>query len=137
MAYFIIREYDNIDGITVSSSAETLYYIQRGVYSDLENMQNNMQEFENYIYNVEDNMYYTYIGISSTKENATKIQEYYKKIGYETIIKEKITDNEDFIKVLKQYDELLNSVENDESIKVICNQILSKYEELLNGEYNN
>ena len=135
MAYFLISGYDHADSITVSKNAETVYYVQRGVYSTKENMKNNMVDFENYIYNVEDNMYYTYIGISINKKNAEKIQGYYKEKGYDTYIKEKVTDNNGFITVLKQYDELLSKTKDDNTIVVICNQVLAKYEELVNNEY--
>ena len=131
MAYFIIKQYEGMHSLAVSSNAEGLYYIQRGVYSDIENMENNMKEFTDYIYNVEDNEYHTYIGITTSKENALKIQNYYKSIGYETVLVEKITDNKEFTDILKQYDELLNKTEDNESIKVICNQVLAKYEELV------
>ena len=94
-----------------------------------------MQEFTHYIYNVEDNMYYTYIGITKNKKNAEKIKEHYKNKGYDTYIKEKITDNKKFLTVLGQYDELLSKTNEEETIAVICNQVLSKYEELVNNEY--
>lgn len=131
MAYFIIKQYENMPALAVSAQAENLYYIQRGVYSDLDNMKKNMQDFTQYIYNVENNQYYAYIGITTSKENALKIQNYYKSVGYDTFLKEKITDNEEFINILKQYDELLSKTEDNESIKVICNQVLAKYEELV------
>ena len=131
MAYFIIKQYEEMPALAVSSEAETLYYIQKGVYSDLDNMKNNMKEFSHYIYNVEDNQYYAYIGVTTNKDNALKIQNYYKSIGYETFLKDKITDNEDFINVLRQYDELLAKTNDNESIKTICNQVLAKYEELV------
>ena len=131
MAYFIIKQYEEMPALAVSSDAETLYYIQRGVYSDLDNMKNNMKEFSHYIYNVEDNQYYAYIGVTTNKDNAVKIQNYYKSIGYETFLKDKVTDNEDFINVLRQYDELLAKTNDNESIKTICNQVLAKYEELV------
>ena len=131
MAYFIIRQYEDMPALAVSSEAETLYYIQRGVYSDMDSMQDGMKDFTHYIYNVEDNQYYVYIGITTNKENALKIQNYYKSIGYDTFLKDKITDNDDFINVLRQYDELLSKTDDTESIKVICNQVLSKYEELV------
>ena len=131
MAYFIIKQYEEMPALAVSSDAETLYYIQRGVYSDLDNMKNNMKEFSHYIYNVEDNQYYAYIGVTTNKDNSVKIQNYYKSIGYETFLKDKITDNEDFINVLRQYDELLAKTNDNESIKTICNQVLAKYEELV------
>lgn len=135
MAYFLISGYDHADSITVSKNAETVYYVQRGVYSSKENMQNNMTDFEHYIYNVEDNMYYTYIGISTNKKNAEKIKGYYKQKGYDTYIKEKVTDNASFLTVLGQYDELLSKSKDDNTIVVICNQVLAKYEELVNSEY--
>lgn len=131
MAYFIIKQYETMPTLAVSSDAESLFYIQRGVYSDMDNMKNNMKDFTNYIYNVEDNQYYAYIGITTSKENALKIQNYYKSLGYDTFLKEKITDNKDFINILKQYDELLAKTDDNESIKVICNQVLAKYEELV------
>lgn len=134
MAYFIIKQYEGMPILAVSSNAETLYYVERGIYSDLENMENNMKEFTDYIYNTENNQYHTYIGITTNKENALKIQNYYKSLGYDTEIKEKITDNKDFINILRQYDELLSGTSDNESIKIICNQVLSRYEELVNGK---
>ena len=131
MAYFIIRQYENMPALAVSSEAETLYYIQRGVYSDMDSMKDGMKDFTHYIYNVEDNSYYTYIGITNSKDNALKIQNYYKSLGYDTFLKDKITDNGEFTDVLRQYDELLSKTDDSESIKVICNQILAKYEELV------
>ena len=131
MAYFIIRQYEDMPALAVSSEAETLYYIQRGVYSDLDSMKDNMKDFTHYIYSVENNQYYAYIGITTSRENALKIQNYYKSVGYDTFLKDKITDNKDFINILRQYDELLSKTDDSESIKVICNQVLAKYEELV------
>ena len=131
MAYFIIKQYETLPALAVSSEAESLYYIQRGIYSDIDSMKENMKDFNHYIYNVEDNQYYTYIGITANKDNALKIQSYYKSIGYDTFLKEKITDDEEFINILNQYDGLLSKTDDSESIKVICNQVLAKYEELV------
>lgn len=131
MAYFIIRQYETMPALAVSSEAESLYYVQRGVYQDMDTMKDNMKDFTNYIYNVEDNQYHSYIGITTSKENASKIQKYYKEAGYETEIEERITDNKDFINILKQYDDLLSKTDDSESVKVICNQVLAKYEELV------
>ena len=84
MAYFIIKQYEGMPILAVSSNAETLYYVERGIYSDLENMENNMKDFTDYIYNTENNQYHTYIGITTNKENALKIQNYYKNLEYKT-----------------------------------------------------
>lgn len=135
MAVLLINSYDNKKALTVAKNVQTVYYIQRGVYSNKDSMKENMSEFESYIYNKKEGKYYTYIGMSQNKENAEKLKEYYKKQGYETIIKEKHTDNTNFLTVLSQYDKLLESTDNTQTINVICNQILSKYEELVNNEY--
>ena len=96
-----------------------------------------MKEFTNYIYNVENNMYCTYIGISKSYTNALKIQEFYKKTGYEVEIKEKVVDNNEFVKILDEYDNLLSKTEDEKAIEVICNQVLSKYEEFKNEQHKN
>lgn len=136
-AYFIIHQYESLDGVTVSALASEIYYVQRGVYSDRENMENNMREFTNYIYNVEDNMYHTYIGVSKYRENAEKIQNIYKAEEIETIIKNKIIDSKDFMEILSRYDDILKKTDDAESIKVITRQTLAKYEEYVNGKREN
>ena len=131
MAYFIIRQYENMPALAVSSEAESLYYIQKGAYGDIDSMNEDMKDFSHYIYNTENNSFCVYIGITTNKENALKIMDYYKSLGYETTIVEKITDNKNFINILKQYDELLLKTDDSESIKTICNQVLAKFEELV------
>ena len=66
------------------------------------------------------------------KENYCLLTDNNFKITWE--IKEKITDNKNFINILRQYDELLSGTSDNESIKIICNQVLSRYEELVNGK---
>ncbi len=137
LSYLIINSYNDIDSITVSKNAEEIYYLQRGVYSDKEAMEEGMKDFQHYIYNVEDNQYHTYIGISKNKKNIEKLAGFFQKKGYDIYIETKITDNEEFLVVLGQYDELLANTEDENAIGVICNQVLAKYEEMVNGEYQN
>ena len=135
LAYLIINSYSDVDSISVSSNAKEVYYLRQGVYSSKENMENGMQDFPHYIYNVEDNMYNTYIAISKNKKNIEKLKGFYQKKGYDTYIEAKITDNEDFLIVLEQYDKVLSETDDENAIKTICNQVLAKYEEMVNGEY--
>lgn len=135
MAFLLISGYENKETIKVSGAAETVYYIQRGVYSSKESMEDNMSEFEHYIYNKEEGKYYTYIGITKDKSNALKIKEYYKGLGFDTKLEEKVTDNKNFLEVMGQYDEILSKTDDEKTINVICNQVLSQYEELVNSEY--
>lgn len=134
-AYFIIHQYESLGSIQVSSKATEIYYIQKGEYSDRKSMEDDMKVFTNYIYNVEENMYHSYIGISNYKNNAEKVQNVYKNEGIDTTIKESIVDNFEFINLLKEYDGILSKTDDAESIKVISRQILAKYEEYVNGKH--
>lgn len=138
LAKFMIDQYDKKESLkTVFNNTETLYFIQQGVYSTKENMEKNMTDFAYYIYNIENDKYYTFIGITRLNENSDKLKGFYEKLGYITYIKEINVDNEAFIEILEQYDKLLQTTEDDNTIKAICSQILSKYEELVLNEHQN
>jgi len=138
LAKFMINQYDKKENLkTVFNSYETLYFIQQGVYSTKESMEKNMSDFAYYIYNIENDKYYTYIGITKTKENSDKLKGFYEKLGYITYIKEINVDNIGFVELLNQYDQLLETTEDENTIKAICSQVLSKYEELILNEREN
>lgn len=135
LAKFMIEQYDRKENLkTVFNDSQTLYFIQQGVYSSEENMKKNMSDFAYYIYNVSDEKYYTYIGITKSKENSDKLKDFYKKLGYITYVKEISINNKNFLEVLEQYDKLLESTADNNTIKAICSQVLSKYEELILNE---
>lgn len=133
MAFFLINSYDNKNMVIFSKNVKTVFYIERGVYSTKENMEENMMDFENYIYNVEEGKYHAYIGLTLDEKTAFKIQKYYDK--YNTKIVKKVTDNKQFLAVLGQYDEILLKTNDTKTIKTISHQVLSKYEELTSDEY--
>ena len=87
LSNFFLTQYDDFDGIKVSGTGENLYFIQYGVFSSLESLEENTISLQNYVYNKQDNLYYVYVGITKLEENAEKIVNYYKNLGYETIIK--------------------------------------------------
>ena len=90
---------------------------------------------ENYVYNINENMYYVYVGITKNKDNANKIVNHYKKLGYETIIKEYEISNSNFLEQLTNYDSLLLSTNDSTVISSLISQVLAKYEEVvINGE---
>ena len=131
LSIFFIRQYDDFDGIKVSSPGENLYFIQYGVFSSLESLEENTISLQNYVYNKQDNLYYVYVGITKLEENAKKIVEFYKKKGYDAIIKEFGITNKKFIELLLNYDEVLKNTEDETVIGSIINQILTKYEEVV------
>ena len=138
LAKFMIDQYDKKENLkTIFNNSNTLYFIRQGIYSDKESMEKNMTDFSYYIYNLEDDKYHTYIGIKSSKKNSQKLKDFYEKLGYITYIKEINISSKSFMEVLEQYDKLLENTDEEKTIKAICSQVLSKYEELILNEHKN
>ena len=129
LSFYMLKEYEKTDIFPVFNESETAYLIQQGVYSSMESMQENTAHLTDYIYSVIDNMYYVYIGISLESDNVEKIQEYYKNKDINTIIKTTTISDNDLINSLKQYDMVLKETSEEETIKEIIKQTLSKYKE--------
>ena len=129
---FVLNQY-NFEGkiIPTISSSKYAYFIQQGVYSSKESMEDNVLSFPYYIYMVDNEKYYVYIGITFLEENMEKIKGYYKDKGYTTYVKQININNDDFITVLEQYDILLKETSDKEVIGTVCSQVLKKYEELV------
>ena len=129
---FMLNQY-NFEGkiIPVMNNKKQAYFIQQGVYSSKESMENNVKDFPYYIYMVDNDKYYVYIGITFLEENMDKIKGYFKQKGYDTYVKEISISDQNFIMVLEQYDSLLKESNDYEVIGTICSQILNKYEELV------
>ena len=129
LSFYMLKEYEKTDIFPVFNESETAYLIQQGVYSSMESMQENTTHLTDYIYSVIDDMYYVYIGISLDSSNVNKLQEYYKNKDINTIIKTTTLTDQEFIEILRQYDMVLNNTSDEETIKEICKQVLSKYKE--------
>lgn len=124
-----LKQYTDYDGIKVSSTLTDVYLLQMGVYSTLENMEENTLKLQNYVYNKDGDLYYVYIGISKNKLAIEKIQKYYKDLGYDTIIKEFSISNKKFIKELENYDEIILNTDDSTALLEIINDTLISYEE--------
>jgi len=131
LSYFFIKQYDSYTGIRVSGVGEELYFVQYGVFSSIENMEKETIALENYVYNINEGMYYVYVGITKKKDNANKIVNYYKDLGYETVIKQYEISNNKFLEELTNYDSILSNTTDKTVIASLINQILIKYEEVV------
>ncbi|MEG2250673.1 MAG: hypothetical protein RSD09_03740, partial [Bacilli bacterium] len=60
--------------------------------------------------------------------NLEKIKGYYKSLGYDIYVQELSVDNKDFIVILDQYDNLLNSATDNKIIAAIMENVLVEYE---------
>lgn len=135
LSYFFINQYDSFSGIKVSGMADELYFIQYGVFSSIDSMEKETISLENYVYSKEEDMYYVYVGITKNNDNANKIINYYKNIGYDTIIKKYEISNTKFLETLANYDTILSNTTDTTAIASLINQVLIKYEEeVINGE---
>lgn len=133
MGYIMFNGYkkEDIKQVSIISKINKLYFIQIGIYSNLNQMKQELSGVENYIYTKEKGIYHVYTGITKNKKNKKKLEEYFNKLGYDTYVKEFDIENQKFDEVLTQYDSLLKETNDDKAIATICNQILNQYKELV------
>ncbi len=110
---------------------EMVYVIQQGVYSSEENAHKNSKDLDFYIVKKDNDYYRVYVGLTHDKNISEKIKEIYTDGGKDIYVYEKKINNDAFIEVLKQYDNILNERNKAEEILSIQKQVLSKYRELV------
>ena len=130
MGNFMFKQYKS-DTDLVSLTGENLYFLQTGVYSSLDSMKEAMKNTSYYIYTKENDMYYSYIGITKNKNNLEKLKGFYKQEGYDIYVREIFVSDISFLTVLEQYDNLLLETTDNNILKSIEEQVLNKYEELI------
>ncbi len=128
-ASFIFNQY----GISsmVYGESENIYFLQCGAYNTEEASKTEIKGISNKLTIKEGEKYYSYIGMTSSKEIAETIQAMYKKNGVEIYIKNSYLDNDDFINQIKQYDVLLESSKNIEEVNSVLKTILATYDEIV------
>ncbi len=119
------------DSISVFQEDNAYYFLQEGVYSSKEIMQENVGDLANKLTVLDDNKYYVYVGITKSRENAEKIQKIYKNMGYQIYIKEVKLDNEEFSNNVVQFDLLVKESDSTDDILTIEEVVLANYEELI------
>ena len=130
---FMFDVYDKNQNIkpVFSDNSTKLYFLQQGVYSTKKSMQENIMSFSQYIYTIENNQYYVFVGITNNSNNKDKLKGYFKNKGYSIYVKEITVDNQEFVNALLTYDSLLEKTNDEKAIGSINDQILKKYEELI------
>lgn len=107
------------------------YLLQLGIFDTKEDMNKELLEIDDYIVIEKNNKYYVYVGVSTNKKNATKLQEIFLDKDINTSIKKTIISDIEFMNSLEQFDLLLDSVSSNEDIMSINEAILSSYEEMV------
>ena len=134
LSNYILKQYDNYKGITVYKDGEMLYFIEYGVYDNYSDMEKNTINLENYIYQVDDNKYYVYIAITKNDEVLNKINNYYKKLGYNVTTKEFYVTNSEFIKSIENNDSVLLLTNDEVVIGEVVSEGLTSYEKVVINE---
>lgn len=117
--------------ISTFSEGKIYYFLQEGVYSSQEIMNENTKDLDVKLINEEDGKYYVYLGITREEENAKKIKELYSNKGYQLYIKEISLSNEEFFNNVTQFDLLIKNTEKEAEILTIEEVVLANYEEII------
>lgn len=123
----IINKYDNNAIVTAKTFDNEVYAILYGSYNSLKEVDENTRELDKYIYIEEGNLYYVYLALTKTKENAVKFKNTYKDLNNKVSIVKINIDNNEFILNLEEYEKLLNETTDKNSLIIIENQILACY----------
>jgi len=127
LGFVIFNQYKNTSE-TVFSESTIIYFLQQGVYSSKESMENNTKLLSEYIYTLEENQYRTFVSITASKENAEKIKNIFNHKGIDIYIKERNIEDMAFVEKLKQYDEIIRTSTDENAIMELESQILNEYE---------
>lgn len=128
LGYIIFNQYKNNNVENVFNENEKVYFLQQGVYSNIENIEKNTTQISDYIYFKDNEQYRVFVALTTNSDNAKKIKEIFNNKNYDIYIKEINISNKSFIEKLKQYDELISETTDEAVILGIVKQILNEYE---------
>ena len=128
LGYLIFNQYKLSQSSSAFNESEIIYFLQQGVYSSLESIEENTTQISDYIYTKEEDKYKVYVGLTTNKSNAEKVSNIFKEKNYDIYIKEMSISDKSFIEKLKQYDQLVESTEDYNVILGLMKQVLNEYE---------
>lgn len=101
------------------------YLLQLGTYDSKESMQRDTRDINPKVYELKNNKYYVYVGISSNINNINKLKDIYS--NEEVTTKVINIKDEEFINNLRQFDILIDNTSNKEEILTIEEVVLSSF----------
>ena len=133
LAKFMFNQYDYDAKIsTVFKNGEELIFVMNGIYSSKDEMEASCSSLKSYIYSLENDKYYVYLGITKNLENFDKLKGYFNRKGYDVSERTLNINNDSYIELLDQYDILLSKTNDDDVIEAIASQSITKYKEYIN-----
>ncbi|MBQ7137146.1 MAG: SPOR domain-containing protein [Bacilli bacterium] len=122
------KQYEKEKNIAVDYNT---YLLQLGIYNSRDEFSKEVEELSDYLVVEKNNKFYVYVGISTKRKNAEKLQNLFSDNDINVSIKKSVIDDIEFISNLQQYDLLLDSASNKDDIMSINEVILSSYEEMV------
>lgn len=119
------------NSISVFQENKTFYFLQEGIYSSKDIMQENVGDLTNKLTVLEDNKYYVYVGITMDMDNANKVKKIYEDMGYKIYIKTVTLDNEEFANNVSQFDLLVKESDTNDDILTVEEVIMANYEQII------
>lgn len=129
----LFNQYENTNA--TFGDGELVYFIQAGIYSDIDSMKKDFEKIDNYLYLNENNAYHLYVGLTKNVKIASKIKDYYKNKGNNIYIKEKYINNPEFTTLLGEYDKIIDISSKESDIEIIQRVVIESYKELLLQEW--
>lgn len=124
-------QYQNLEVQTVANINDSVYAVKYGTYQSEDEMAKKVTKAERYIFINKNGKISTYVGISTSEKNANKIKKIYDAKGLDLKVEKIKIDNDEFIQNLNEYEKLLDATDDEKSLLIIQNQILSCYEQLV------
>ena len=122
------------NSISVFQENQTFYFLQEGIYSSKDIMQENVGDLATKLTVLEDDKYYVYVGITMSEDNANKIKKIYENLGYKIYIKTISLDNEEFSSNVSQFDLLVEESDVPDDILTVEEVVLANYEQIFGTE---
>ena len=127
---FTFDKYENFEVENTFKVNTEVYALFYDSFSSEDEMKNQTTSLDRYIFLLNDNSFDVYIALSVKEDNINKIKQIYDKKNIKSNIVKININHDEFIQNLTEYEKLLSATDDDKSLFIIENQILSCYEDL-------
>ena len=124
----------NTNEIPVFNEGEKLYFVSLGSFATLDKLKESNKDYEEYLYVLEQDIYYLYGGITKLENIAKRIKTSYEKNYKQVSIKEINVNNNSFLNILGEYDKITTIASNDKDLLDIEKIVISNYKEMIMSE---
>lgn len=131
LGIFTFSKYENLKTENTFNEGSNIYALFYNSYNTEEEMYESVIDVERYIFLTTNAKTDVYIAVSNTKDNIKKIKKIYDNKNINTTIKTININNYEFIQNLNEYEKLLSASDDEKSLLMVQNQILSCYEKLV------